>query len=292
MPIFSRLGALVTLCALLTACTARDAPHAVPAGRAVFPKDRTLGGFSGLEVSADGLSFTAISDGGRWVTGAFLRENGRLRGIAPQASQPLVGPDGRPLRDDQADAEGLAIAADGRVFVSLERDHRILADATTARAERLPLLTAFAGFQDNAGIEALAIDARGHLYTLPERSGRLTRPFPVWRYDGTWQQVFSISRSGGFQPTGADFGPDGRFYLLERAFSGISFRSRVRRFTLDGDRIVAEETLLLTAPHKHGNLEGLSVWRDGAGMIRLSMIADDNFNSFQRNEIVEYRVME
>jgi hypothetical protein len=36
------------------------------------------------------------------------------------------------------------------------------------------------------------------------------------------------------------------------------------------------------------NLEGLSVWRDIAGQIRLTLISDDNFRLLQRTEIVEY----
>jgi hypothetical protein len=42
--------------------------------------------------------------------------------------------------------------------------------------------------------------------------------------------------------------------------------------------------------HRHGNLEGLAVWQDALGTIRLTMLSDDNFNSFQRSEFVEYRV--
>lgn len=40
----------------------------------------------------------------------------------------------------------------------------------------------------------------------------------------------------------------------------------------------------------HDNLEGISVWQDPDGRIRLTMISDDNFMVFQRTEIVEYAV--
>ena len=39
---------------------------------------------------------------------------------------------------------------------------------------------------------------------------------------------------------------------------------------------------------RHDNLEGLAVTRAATGQIRLTMISDDNFNPFQRSEIVEY----
>ena len=41
---------------------------------------------------------------------------------------------------------------------------------------------------------------------------------------------------------------------------------------------------------QHDNLEGISVWQDASGAIRLTMIADDNFNFFQKTELVEYRL--
>ena len=43
---------------------------------------------------------------------------------------------------------------------------------------------------------------------------------------------------------------------------------------------------------RHDNLEGLAVWRDDSGAIRLTMISDDNFNLLQRTELVEYAVPE
>ncbi|WP_299349376.1 hypothetical protein [uncultured Shimia sp.] len=39
-----------------------------------------------------------------------------------------------------------------------------------------------------------------------------------------------VPRLDGFDPVGADFGPDGRLFILERGFNGVGFRSRVRRF--------------------------------------------------------------
>ena len=80
-------------------------------------------------------------------------------------------------------------------------------------------------------------------------------------------------------------------YVLERHFAGIGgFASRVRRFTLSGDRIAREETLLETPLGAHDNLEGIAVWRGAGGRLRLTMISDDNFRFFQRTEFVEYAV--
>ena len=55
--------------------------------------------------------------------------------------------------------------------------------------------------------------------------------------------------------------------------------------TLDG-----EITLLETQPRTHDNLEGIAVWQDALGDMRITMISDDNHRFFQKNEIVEYIV--
>jgi hypothetical protein len=141
--------------------------------------------------------------------------------------------------------------------------------------------------QINSSLEALAIGADGALYTIPERSGRANRPFPVYRFqNGRWDIPFTIPRRDAHLIAGADIGPDGLFYVLERDFTGIGFRTRVRRFALDG---MGEETLIDTGNATHDNLEGISVWDDGIGL-RITMISDDNFRFFQHTEIVEYRV--
>ena len=65
----------------------------------------------------------------------------------------------------------------------------------------------------------------------------------------------------------------------------------VRSFVV-GDRGLSDEKTVLQTPiGLHDNLEGLSVWRDGAGDIRLTMVSDDNFIALQRTELVEYRVV-
>ena len=142
--------------------------------------------------------------------------------------------------------------------------------------------------QGNSSLEALAIGPDGALYTIPERSGRMTRPFPVYRFkDGKWDIPFAIPRRDEHLVSGADIGPDGRLYVLERQFTGLGFKTRVRRFELDGTH---ETTVLDTANATHDNLEGISVWRDAAGQLRITMISDDNFKFFQQTQIVEYQI--
>ncbi|EAQ08143.1 esterase-like activity of phytase family protein [Yoonia vestfoldensis] len=250
--------------------------------------DPRFGGFSAIEVSDDGDSFLALSDRGVFVRGQFARSGDQITGITAGPIVTVSGPGGQALTRAESDSEGLAIGADGTIYVSYEWTHGIRSFAAIdAPASDLMTTPAFDGMQTNASLEALAIDRDGALYTIPERSGGATQPFPVFRLrNGIWDQPFSIPRRGAFLVAGADIGPDGRLYVLERDFLGIGFRSRVRRFDLTGGN---EQVLLETRLRAHDNLEGISVWQDEQGL-RMTLISDDNFRAFQRTEIVEYRL--
>ncbi len=203
----------------------------------------------------------------------------------------LKGEGEAPLKEGRGDSEGIAQAPDGTIYVSFEGVARILAyDRIDGPARNLPRPKAFRKMPNNASLEALAVDAKGRLYTLPEGTVETEGPFPVYRYaDGAWSRFGTLPRMGEFLPVGADFGPDGRFYLLERRFLGLAgFASRVRAFTPGAKGFGAGEVILESRPGLHDNLEGLAVWRDGQGAIRLTMVSDDNFEFFLRNEIVEY----
>ena len=255
--------------------------------------DPAFGGFSAIELDDAGARFIALTDKGHLLEGQLIRDAaGRLQKVDAGPLVALRDVEGAILGKRASDSEGLAVAPQGGFYVSFEGQHRIRRyTAPDQPAQRVTGHPDFANMQMNSSLEALAIDARGHLFTLPERSGALDRPFPVYRFDGQgWDIPFSLPRSAGFLPVGADFGPDGWLYLLERALTGPGFRSRVRRFDIAGDQVRAEEVLFQTRTRQHDNLEGISVWMDGQGRIRLTMIADDNFKFFQRTELVEYAV--
>ena len=257
-----------------------DAPH--------------FGGFSGIEVAKNGRDIIVLSDRGAYTTGQISRDTvGRIVSISIKPVTPLRGVDGKPLRPGLSDSEGIALAADGSVYVSFEGQARVQRYSKLGGpAKDLPSPRDFKAMQANSALEALAIDAEGTLYTLPERSGALDKPFPVYRFKaGKWDKRLQIPREGGYLAVGADFGPDGKFYLLERDFRGFSgFSSRLRRFALGANGFDNGEILLQTPVGLYDNLEGVSIWRDATGHLTATMISDDNFNFFLRTQIVEYQL--
>lgn len=282
--------------ALVLGFVARSEGKAVFVSRTVWSMDDPgFGGWSGLEVSEDGQTFTAVADRG-WITeGRFLRSGaGRIADVRAAPPRRLDDTDKGFFGRETRDAEGLARSTAGRVFVSFEAVRRIVSypDASGHAPEVLPIYRDFIGMRPNMSLEALAIDEDGALYTLPETS-RGHRSISVYRFDeGGWTTFATLPRSQRhFSQVGADIGPDGRFYLLERRFSPrIGFATRVRRFDIDDNGFSRETVLLETRLGTHDNLEGLAVWRDRAGRIRLTMVSDDNLGRWQDTEFVEYLV--
>jgi hypothetical protein len=251
-----------------------------------------FGGFSALQVSPDGDSFLAVTDKARWVRGRFERTaDGRLKSARTETRGRLHGVDGTSLSGTDTDAEGLAIDARGAAYISFEGNHRLRRyDDIGGPAASLRGHPDFAELQVNSGVEALAMEDDGTLYAIPERSGALTRPFPVYRWDGTgWDKRLRLRRDGTFLPVDADFGPDGKLYLLERDFKWLGgFATRIRRFSLGPDGFEDEVTLLRTPFGELDNMEGMSVWRDADGRIRVTLVSDDNFFPLQQTIFAEF----
>jgi hypothetical protein len=285
-------GAAVLLAAALgIAAPARDPFQAVHLQTVIWPADgQGFGGFSGLVVAPDGERFTTVTDDGWRVDGVFRREDGLIVAIADARAVRLRALDGTPIDPDIADAEGLARGSDGTLFVSFERRHRLFRYREGMAPQDVALPEALRALRRNRGPEALAIDGEGRLLVIGEQSRVWFGDFTVWRQAATGWDDLSLPRRGPFLPVGADVGPDGRLYVLERAFLGIGFRSRVRRFDIGATALENETLLLRSGLRRHDNLEGLSVWRDGAGAIRLTMISDDNRNRLQQTQLVEYRL--
>ncbi|QUS36107.1 esterase-like activity of phytase family protein [Falsirhodobacter algicola] len=243
--------------------------------------DPRFGGFSGLDLAADGRRFTAITDKGDWLTGTILRDGTRITGIEATPLQALRAADGGPLPIPQSDAEGLVLAPDGTAFISFEQRVGL---RRYAAMDGLPEALPDAPFRTlpfNAGLESVALDG-GDLLTIPEAPNGET--FTLWRLTDRWRRDFRIARRGIFRISDATVF-EGRLYVLERAFLGFGFSTRVRRFDMDGG---GEWTMFTTRPGKFDNLEGLGVWRDGADTV-ITMLSDDNFMPFERTEFVEYR---
>lgn len=292
-----RLAGLIG--ALLAALVLAALPAGAGGPRLVLDSEITwsepwehFGGWSGLDLAADGTGFVTVSDKGSFAHGSLARKpDGSLAGASMTRRGRLHGIDGNRLREGERDAEGLAVDDQGRAYVSFERFHRVRRyDPLNGPATSVPSHPDFRRLQENSGLETLALDAAGTLHAIPERSGALDRPFPVYRLLGDhWDKSWKLRRDGTFLPVDADFGPDGRFYLLERDFKWLGgFATRVRRFDVGEGGFENEVTLLRTRFGELDNMEALATWRDPEGRVRVLLLSDDNFFPLQRTMFAEY----
>jgi hypothetical protein len=246
--------------------------------------DPDFGGLSALWVSPDGARALLVGDRGALYEARLRRAQGALTGLESVRRIALTPPAGHV---GAIDLEGLAVPPDGVPVVSLEGPSRLWRLEAGAAA---PIAgpAAFDALQSNSGLEALASGPDGALYVIPERSGALDRAFPIWRRSpgGGWE-TGTWPRRPPFLPTGADIGPDGALYVVERDFRMLGgFAWRLSRASLS-DWPYFRPVTLVQVDGGLDNIEGVSIWRDAEGGLRAVMIADDNFNILQRTLLVE-----
>ncbi len=252
--------------------------------------DEWFGGFSALHLSDNGRHLIALSDRARLVHAEIERKGDGIAGVEITGHWPVLSSTGQRMSGIAGDSEGLVTIADGSFYISFEGVHRVAHySAPGSKAHVLPRPEAWDQLSLNGAFEGLAIDGQGRLYTLTEKSRTEDGDIPVYRWDGQgWSTPFVLPQRGKFLPVSADFGPDGRLYVLERSVFLTGFRSRLRRWQIEADMPTREEVLFTTGAGKHDNLEGLSIWRDEQNRLRATMVSDDNFLALQRTELVEY----
>jgi hypothetical protein len=268
-----------------------ETPLALLGETIINSDDPLFWGISAIDISDDGLRLLAISDNGSYTHGVITRDAfGRVESVAFDPMQRLKTFRGSQYLS-QKDTEGVAVGPDGTIFVSFELYALIAAFPTIDDFPvKLPSPPEFADYMNNRSLESLAIDRAGVIYSIPEAPAASATEFPVFRFDGThWDHDLRLPRRGGYLAVSADFGPDDRFYLLERLYYGFpAFSSRLRRFDLTDQGFVNEVTLFTSTIGTHENLEALSVWRNPAGRLVATMMADDNFNALFSTQLDEY----
>jgi hypothetical protein len=281
--------------------TQAAAAELVPLGQYTWREDGSaFGGFSGLVMAPGGASFYAVSDEGELFHATVLRgAANRIERIATDWHSRLIDNNGKPVAGFTADAEALAPARDGGLYVAYESYARI----TEIHPPDLhpTALHAYQRFRDlwsNESFEGVAERPGGGLIVVSEKPDGSEGAYPTFLGDGhgtamAWRPGPGIpGADGGFDASDAAFGSDGRFYLLERRVSLGGFATRIRRFGWQDGAFGASETLLETASGALDNMEGMSLWTDAAGRTVISLISDDNFLFLQRTLVAEYEVKE
>ena len=87
----------------------------------------------------------------------------------------------------------------------------------------------------------------------------------------------------------AEILPQGLLLILERKFSWTQgFKTRFRLISLDKFDNREPVTVFTSTSNQFDNLEGLALWKDREGEMRLITVSDDNFHPLQQSEIREF----
>ena len=261
--------------------------------------DPRFGGYSGLLLGPDGRELLAVSDDGTWLRGRLTYDaSGRLVGFSNAEILPILDIDGAPLggKNQGGDAEGLARDAAGRILVSFERDHRILAyDSPEAAGVEIPT-----GFGlppgSNEGVEALTtVPPGGRLLALVEGTADASGQGYL-REGGAWRErVYRRTRS--LLTVGAATLDSGEVFVVERAWSLIGgLEIRIVRLPAGavetGAELLPEELAAMKPPLLIDNFETIAARVGPGGETLLTLLSDDNSNPVQRTLISLFAVVE
>jgi hypothetical protein len=280
-------------------------------GLNLFANSRHFGGYSGIALDPSGQTLLAISDAGTWLRATLDYDGRKLRGLGDARLGPLLGKDGKPLRDDQErDSEAFALVdgtpGKGTAYVSFERRHRI--ERCPFDGQRfgppsgsVPLPGPAKRMTRNSGLEAIAFIRNGPLEgTLIAFAEHLTDSkgnLQGWLIGGSSPGPLALKRIAGFDITDAAALPDGGIVLLERKFNyseGIKMRVRrisaaelKRRGLIQGEVLLeADGTLNID------NMEAIAAYRAASGETVLTLMSDDNFNPLQRTLVLQFTMPE
>jgi hypothetical protein len=202
------------------------------AGLNLYAKSAYFGGFSALAIDASGQTLLALSDAGSWLRATLDYDGRKLKGLGDGVLGPILGADGKPLRDERLrDSEGMALASgdtkEGTAFVSFEQRHRIVRYPLNAErfgppAGAVPLPGGTRGLGGNRGIEAMTVvragRLKGTLVAFAEGTASGAGNLQGWLIGGPTPGSITLQRIGGFDVTDATSLPDGGIVVLERRF--------------------------------------------------------------------------
>lgn len=250
-----------------------------------------FGGLSGLALQEDGRTLFAVSDKGFLFQARLSRNpDGRLTGATLLSAARFLDNFGVPADGFKSDAEAVRIAGDGTVLVAFESYARV-ARFTPPDMMPTPLHVwdRFRALWGNGGMEGLALDDKGRILAVLE-TARPDGGYRTLSYRGTsWEEGPALSSDGAFDATDADFGPDGRLYVLERSFSILrGYRTRISAYPPSGEGFARPEVVLLTMAGAWGDFEGMDVWTDPAGRLVATLVTDNNFLPLSPTTIAEF----
>ena len=254
--------------------------------------EKDYGGFSGLVISNEGTEALVVTDKSFFFVLELLRdENDILTGYSVIRKGRILSSKGEHLNGRNTDSESIVIDKNNNYYISFESNHRIMMHAKVeGKGVFVPKHPMFRKLSVNKGIEALAIDADNRLIAIPEKPPSGISDIPIFRLQNDeWEIVKYVKINDNFLVTDAEILPEGLLLILERKFSWTQgFKTRFRLISLDKFDNKEPVTVFTSTANQFDNLEGVTLWRDKNGEMRILTVSDDNFHPLQQSEIREF----
>lgn len=256
-----------------------------------------FGGFSGLALADGGTRLFAVSDAGYLVEAQITRDgHGRIADVTDVVARRFLQNHGQEVNAFQGDAEAIRIDLQGRLVVAFESYTRFARfTPPDMRPQPLNDWDRFADLWSNEAAEGLAVDADGGLIAVLEvpggQEGAAAYRTLVYQGGRQWADGPGLPTDGAFQATDADFGPDGRLYVLERNLSlATGYKTRISAYAQTATGFGPPVAMLQTDRGQYGNFEGMDIWQPAGGDLTATLLSDNNFLPDAATTILEVRL--
>ena len=254
--------------------------------------EKDYGGFSGLVTDNQGSKALLVTDKSFFfVLELHRNEDDNLTGFSVLKKGRILSSKGEQLTGRNTDSESIVMDANNNYYISFESNHRIMMHSKVqGRGIFIPKHPMFRKLSVNKGIEALAIDNEDRLIAIPEKPPLGMSDIPIFRLQNNkWEVVRYIKINEDFLVTDAEILPQGLLLMLERKFSWTQgFKTRFRLMSLNNFDKKEPFTIFTSTGNQFDNLEGMALWKDRKGEMRILTVSDDNFHPLQQSEIREF----
>lgn len=269
--------------------------------------DKNFGGLSDITFLGDARHIVMVTDRGRFYSGALTYDDaGTLTGFANVERSRIKNSKGNDLpRRFAQDAESLdTVFRDGQavaVRVGFENLTRVADFSLTnlrpgGPAREVTIPDFLAQTRTNSTLESACIapatsPVAGSTLLIAEKISAPNGGDTAFLLGNRDRGRLTLESSGAFSPTACAFLPNGDLLVLQRAIGLLNFRMRLVRIAGEnvepGTHLVGR-TILQAAGADVDNMEGLAVHKDSKGRVRITIISDDNFNSWERTILLQF----
>lgn len=290
----------------------RNAAIGEPVGSLIFAGGLELtsthpdfGGISGLAF-LDAARFVMVTDQGRFLSGSIELADGAPSGLSDVEIDLIRNSSGNPLPNRfSSDSEAIEVVVRNgepdAVRVGFENLARIAEfDLVDSRpfgpAREIAIPQWLTDLRTNESIESVCIappasPIAGSTLIIAEAHAKTSGQWAATLLGNRDRGDLGLAMAPGVNPTDCAFLPNGDLLVLERGLAFLAFSMQVRQIrateirpgaTLEG------EIILSGSGSAVDNFEALGVRTLPDGQTRVTIVSDDNFNSFQRTLLLEF----